>query len=320
MGLTSSQLAWYAARGSAIAALLALSCSLALGMLLGAGYRAARWPRAASNDVHRALSIAASLLIGVHVGAILIDSYEPFRLLDAVLPFRAPYRSLWTGLGALAFDATTIVLASTALRRSLGYIRWRLLHGLAYPIWLLAVLHGLGAGSDAPQGWMLALVAGCVALVAGGGLMRLSIRTPAALAGGLALAAGAVLLAGAIDTPIARARRARPAADGRLGPVPVRFRLAIARGRTLETISIVGAATASRTTFRVDLVLRGGTIGESLFQIDRPSGPCRAAVSRFDGRSVEARCGGGTAVLRVARVERAVGTGTLAISASPPRA
>ena len=43
---------------------------------------------------------------------------------------------------------------------------WRLVHWLTYAAWPLAVLHGIGTGSDTRFGWMLALNTACTAAVA----------------------------------------------------------------------------------------------------------------------------------------------------------
>ncbi len=51
------------------------------------------------------------------------------------------------------------------MRRRLGYSAWRAVHWLAYASWPVAVLHGLGTGSDVKQWWMLALTAACIVAV-----------------------------------------------------------------------------------------------------------------------------------------------------------
>ena len=51
------------------------------------------------------------------------------------------------------------------MRRRLGYRAWRTVHWLAYASWPVAVLHGLGTGSDVKQWWMLALTVVCVVAV-----------------------------------------------------------------------------------------------------------------------------------------------------------
>jgi len=53
------------------------------------------------------------------------------------------------------------------LRRRIGHRAWRLTHWLAYACWPVALLHGLGTGSDVRAGWMLGVSAACLVAVLG---------------------------------------------------------------------------------------------------------------------------------------------------------
>jgi sulfoxide reductase heme-binding subunit YedZ len=87
----------------------------------------------------------------------------------------------------------------------MSYWSWRLVHWSAYVCWPVAVLHGLGTGTDTPVRWVLGLTVACVALIAALTGWRLAHGWPshaaARLAGALALvlaliAGGAWLTAG----------------------------------------------------------------------------------------------------------------------------
>jgi DMSO/TMAO reductase YedYZ heme-binding membrane subunit len=56
--------------------------------------------------------------------------------------------------GILAVYATATVLASSWLRRRVGTTWWRRLHGLAVPMFCLAMIHGVFAGTDTSKPWM----------------------------------------------------------------------------------------------------------------------------------------------------------------------
>src|ERR1019366_6581263 len=47
----------------------------------------------------------------------------------------------------------------------IGPRAWRLIHWISYASWPLAVVHGLGTGSDSQEPWMLGLSAACMAAV-----------------------------------------------------------------------------------------------------------------------------------------------------------
>ena len=107
------------------------------------------------------------------------------------------------------------VAITSALRLRLGARAWRAVHWLAYTCWPLAVVHGLGTGTDARSTWMLALTAACVASALVAAVVRLAGAGPGARAvrGTAAATALAFLLALPIwlaQGPLARgwARRA----------------------------------------------------------------------------------------------------------------
>ena len=91
----------------------------------------------------------------VHIVTAVADSFAPIRLLDAFVPFVGAYRPLWLGLGAVAFDLLLALVVTSLLRERLGYRAWRAVHWAAYACWPVALLHGLGTGSDTRVRWAL---------------------------------------------------------------------------------------------------------------------------------------------------------------------
>jgi sulfoxide reductase heme-binding subunit YedZ len=157
---------WYLTRATGVVALLLLTAILVLGMLGPMRVSAApRWPRFAIDSLHRDLSLLAIAVIVVHVVTTLLDGFAPIGLLDAVIPFHSAYRPIWLGLGAFAFDLMLALVITSLVRRRLGYRAWRTVHWLAYASWPIAVLHGLGTGSDAKQAWTLAVTFACILVV-----------------------------------------------------------------------------------------------------------------------------------------------------------
>jgi sulfoxide reductase heme-binding subunit YedZ len=65
-----------------------------------------------------------------------------------LVPFAAPYRPLWTGLGVLAAYLAGLLGLSYYARGLIGTRRWRKLHRFTPVIYVLAAAHMLGAGSD----------------------------------------------------------------------------------------------------------------------------------------------------------------------------
>jgi sulfoxide reductase heme-binding subunit YedZ len=188
--VTTSRELWYLTRGSGVVALLLLTASVVVGVLAALRVRSDRWPRFAVGSVHRNVTLLSIAFVVLHVVTTVADGYAPIGLKDAVVPFASPYRPLWLGLGAVAFDLVLALAITSYLRHRIGVRLWRGLHWLAYVAWPVAVLHSFGTGSDARFTWLTMLGVLSVAAVALAVLARAA-ATPAASpvrVGGAALA------------------------------------------------------------------------------------------------------------------------------------
>ena len=103
------------------------------------------------------------MFLGVHIATSVLDPFAAISWTDAVIPLSASYRPFWLGLGAVAFDLLIALAITSLLRVRIGLRTWRGIHWLAYACWPVALVHGLGTGSDVRSRWLLWLVAGCVA-------------------------------------------------------------------------------------------------------------------------------------------------------------
>lgn len=162
---SSSTAYWYLTRATGVVSLLLLTLVVALGVADVSRVASPYWPRFLTDGVHRQGSMLALVFLVIHIVTSVLDSYAPISLLDAIIPFNGAYRPLWLGLGAAAFDLLLAVLVTSLLRARVGAANWRAIHWLAYACWPLAVIHGLGTGSDVRHFWMLALDAVCVGVV-----------------------------------------------------------------------------------------------------------------------------------------------------------
>jgi sulfoxide reductase heme-binding subunit YedZ len=218
---------WYLARGTGAVALVLLTAAVVLGVIGSMRMSfAPRWPRFAIDTLHRDVSLTVIVLLVLHIVTSVLDGFAPISLLDSVIPLASKYRPLWLGLGALSFDLLLALVVTSLLRRRFGYQAWRRIHWLAYLSWPVAVLHGLGTGSDTKSLWMLVLTALCVLAVLIAVWMRIagardapaSVRIPALL--GSVLAPLGILiftLAGPLESGWAR----RAGTPANLLPKPV---------------------------------------------------------------------------------------------------
>src|SRR5512135_1330045 len=162
---TSGSSLWYFSRATGVVTLGLLTLVVLLGVLTRGGRPLPGLPRFAVAGLHRNASLLVLVLLTLHMATAVLDSYAPIDLADAFIPFGSAYRPFWLGLGPLAGDLLLAVVATSLLRRHLGARLWKALHWAAYAAWPVALVHGLGTGTDASEGWMLAFTAGCVGLV-----------------------------------------------------------------------------------------------------------------------------------------------------------
>jgi Ferric reductase like transmembrane component len=156
---------WYLTRGTGVISLVLLTVSVALGVANVRRVRTERVPRFVLEAVHRNASLLAIAFLCVHIATAILDGFAPIRLIDVIVPFGSAYRPLWLGFGAVAFDLLIAVALTSVLRRRFGYRAWRATHWAAYASWPVALLHGLGTGTDTKTTWMLTLTGACVLAV-----------------------------------------------------------------------------------------------------------------------------------------------------------
>jgi methionine sulfoxide reductase heme-binding subunit len=144
-------------RAAGIGAYLVLFSSVALGLAATSGSFGKRFAKASTIKLHQFLSTVGLVLLGIHIGGVLIDTYVPFSPAEVLLPFVSSFRPVPVGLGVIAMYTTVVVLASSWLRKGYSPKVWRAIHMLAGPAFVLALLHGIFAGTDATRRWMLLL-------------------------------------------------------------------------------------------------------------------------------------------------------------------
>jgi sulfoxide reductase heme-binding subunit YedZ len=171
-----SQTTWFVARGSGAVCLVFLTMSLVLGVPTLLSWGVPRVPRLVVQLLHRNVSLLILMFLAVHVLSSVLDSFVDIRFIEAVVPFVGTYRPIWLGLGAIATDLLLALIVTSLVRRHMSFRAWKLVHWSAYACWPIAVVHGLGTGSDTRFGWMLVLDALCAAAVIGAVAWRLAVR------------------------------------------------------------------------------------------------------------------------------------------------
>lgn len=190
----SAKALWYLSRGTGLVSLVLLSASVLLGVTEVVRWANERWPRFVTAALHRNVSLLATAFIGVHVVTAVLDGFAPIRWLDVVVPFTCAYRPVWLGLGAVAVDLLIALVVTSLLRQRIGPRAWRAVHWAAYACWPVAVVHGLGTGSDTRAGWVQLLDAACVGAVVLAVWWRVATGWPVATGRRIAAASASVMV------------------------------------------------------------------------------------------------------------------------------
>ena len=172
---------WITSRAAGVAALLASSAAVTLGLLMGGRLLKGRGPDL--RVTHEALSLATIVALLIHAFALLGDGYLSPSLADLTIPLVSSYERLWMTMGIVAGWGLIILGLSYYARGRIGPARWRRLHRFTALAWILGVAHGLGQGTDAGSAWFLlstaAVVLPALALLAVRTAPRAPTRAPA---------------------------------------------------------------------------------------------------------------------------------------------
>src|SRR3954470_1053157 len=146
-----STLPWYLARSAGMIAWALLTASVIWGLTMSTKASAlGRRPRPNwMLDLHRYLGGLAAIFTGVHVVALLADNYVHFDLVSVLVPFASSWRPAAVAWGVAGFWLLAAVELTSLARRRLPKRVWRAVHFASFPLFLMATVHGLTAGTDA---------------------------------------------------------------------------------------------------------------------------------------------------------------------------
>jgi methionine sulfoxide reductase heme-binding subunit len=145
---------WVILRSAGIGAYLMVFLSVAWG-LVATSSALGRWvSKASAVLIHQFFSTCGLLLLGIHVGGLLVDSFMPFGAAEILIPGAASYRPAATAFGVIAMYATVVVLVTSWIRKRIGTTWWRRMHLLALPAFVLSLAHGVFSGTDSTRPWM----------------------------------------------------------------------------------------------------------------------------------------------------------------------
>jgi cytochrome b561 len=145
---------WIVLRAAGIGAYVMLFLSVCWGLVATTAPFGKRIGKASATQVHQFMATTGLVLIGVHVGGLLLDRFMPFGALDVLVPMWGAFEPVPVAFGIVAMYLVVFVIVTSWLRKPIGTRWWRRTHLLAVPTFTISLVHGVFAGTDAVRPWM----------------------------------------------------------------------------------------------------------------------------------------------------------------------
>jgi DMSO/TMAO reductase YedYZ heme-binding membrane subunit len=158
---------WYAARSGGFVAWGLLSASVIWGLMLSGKVRPGHVRPNWILDLHRFLGGLATIFTVIHVGTIIADTSTDFGPADVLVPFVSSWKPGAVAWGIVALYALVAVELSSLLKKRLPNRIWRRIHVMSLPLFVVATVHLLQAGTDAGNALVPWTVGAVTSLVAG---------------------------------------------------------------------------------------------------------------------------------------------------------
>jgi len=156
------QLWWYLTRAAGITAWVAALGSGLAGLALATRALGTKPKGPWLLDLHRGLAGVALVFTGLHVVALVADSYVHFGAADVLVPFASDWKPAAVAGGVVALWLYAAVEASSLAMRRLPKRVWRTIHLSSHGAAVAATLHALTAGTDAGHPLVAATAIGAV--------------------------------------------------------------------------------------------------------------------------------------------------------------
>jgi predicted ferric reductase len=160
--LMNEQFWWFLSRSSGIVSWALLAATTLWGIFLSTRmlkpYDRPAWLR----DLHTWLGTLTLLGTGVHIAAIMADSYVQFSVKDVLVPMASEWKPLALAWGIVSMYMLIAVQVSSWAMKKIPRKLWRAIHFLSYGLFATTSIHSLSAGTDRStllyQGFAIALI------------------------------------------------------------------------------------------------------------------------------------------------------------------
>ncbi len=160
-------LEWLLIRGSGIAAFALLSSSVIWGLFVSTKFLGGLTKAKALTWFHESLGISALIATVIHMVSLSIHEFLPFTWGEILIPGRSAWKTLPVALGVVSFYGLVVVIGSFYVKKHIGQKAWRRIHYASFGLFLAALLHGILAGTDTTNIWVIGLYVGSTLAVFG---------------------------------------------------------------------------------------------------------------------------------------------------------
>ncbi len=168
----STQLPWFVARSAGLLAWVLLTASVLWGLTMTTQIARGRVSRPWLLDLHRYLGGLAAIFTGVHVGSLLLDKYVHFGLTSVLVPMASSWKPGAVAWGIVAGYLLLAVELTSLARKRLSRRTWHAIHMSSFPLFFIATIHLLNAGTDAHNRLLQVTVLAAVGAVTGLSTLR----------------------------------------------------------------------------------------------------------------------------------------------------
>jgi sulfoxide reductase heme-binding subunit YedZ len=144
---------WLASRASGLVAFALITISVGLGLAMAG--KVMRRPGLSKKllAVHEHTALAGLVAIAVHGVTLLGDPWLNPGVAGVAVPFAMGFKPLFTGLGVIGGYVAALLGLSYYVRKRIGARLWRKAHRATVVVYVLGLVHALGAGTDATAVW-----------------------------------------------------------------------------------------------------------------------------------------------------------------------
>jgi methionine sulfoxide reductase heme-binding subunit len=145
---------WLASRASGVVALILVTISVGLGLTMSGKLLRKRGLGPKLLAIHEQTALAGLVAIAVHGVTLLGDPWLHATPVGISVPFVMGYRTLFTGLGIIGGWLAALLGLTYYVRRRIGPALWRKAHRATVVVYVLGLIHTIGAGTDASTPWL----------------------------------------------------------------------------------------------------------------------------------------------------------------------